>query len=525
MLYGGVENGELHVSGKRADKWLAQVKRETVFVASNSIPSEEARRLMAPGDIAFGRPGTVLGITLRPKKRTETLKILTADSWGLRDVSEQELPDRISELITLCAEHGITMHETAAKTAASVLRMVSPDLKPLPPRWRAYSSAAIHGGPMSHLRGGGNDVSHIDRRSAYLRCLYYQFPAGNWEVVPHDKLPLEVSLSGSIVHAVISVAPTEGLPPIPVKMNTGRLLYPVFTVEGVWVGSQLLDAIECGAIENISIKGAIRNTRSERVLAPFADLVSELPKRLAKPLYSRLWGKMAARGGWVGRVTADHGGIPMGGLFWVYEGKPMHHAECSKVYRPDLSAFIVGYNHTAMMRAVRSLEPTSVIATHVDAIWTTDHAGARRLCGNSIGDFALKGRGYCHYASQGRYAVRDSSSGKEYFGLNGILKPVETVEEWTTEAHRLGASEHPCRGWVGDPSKDINAVSYPPEIPGGSFGGSVIEGYGPGVPVWNRRGYFDGPTSGPNSEAPFVPLNECGDSFKMPGEIGEIALD
>lgn len=490
MLFGAVIKGELFVNGERAGDWIQKLNRETIIVASTSIPSKEATRIMKHGDIAFGRPGMVQGITIRPTKRATRVKILTADAWGMRGVSPEELPERMREIIDLAAQNGIALHETAAKTAAEIL-MDTVKLRPLQPRWRSYASAAIHGGPMSHIRGGGKDVLHIDRRSAYLRSLYYMFPAGQWKAIPHEKLPLEAVLSGSIVEAVVNVTYTEGLPPIPVKMNTGRLLYPVFNVRGVWVGSQLLDALRAGAIESIEVKGAIRNSKAERVLAPFADRVSELPKKLAKPLYTRIWGKMAARGSWVGRLDASHGGVPMGGLFWVFEGKPLHYPEAAKWYRPDLSAFVVAYNHTTMMRAVRSLKPDSVVATHVDAIWTTDIEGGYRLCGDRLGDFDVKGRGRCHYAAQGRYVLEDSKG--PYYGLNGFEKEPANVDEFEAECKRLGMTSFPCRGWEGDPSTSIHAKSYPPDIPGETLTAQVYEGFGPNSPVWNDRGYYKYP--------------------------------
>ena len=71
-----------------------------------------------------------------------------------------------------------------------------------------------------------------------------------------------------------------------------------------------------------------------------------------------------------------------GALWYSTEIEQLDEATFRK-FRPDLAAYISSYNIMNVYKGMRKLDPKSIIAVHVDAIWTDDIEGAQRLCDNS----------------------------------------------------------------------------------------------------------------------------------------------
>ena len=120
----------------------------------------------------------------------------------------------------------------------------------------------------------------------------------------------------------------------------------------------------------------------------FRDLANvwfQIPdKDVSKPLYTRFWGKWGNRGGYSGmpanrRTICPDGSFPTGGFIWS-SNITSQTSDADQTYRPDISAAIAAKNQIAVHRALRMLKPESIIAVHVDAIWTDDIEGAEKVC-------------------------------------------------------------------------------------------------------------------------------------------------
>jgi hypothetical protein len=78
--------------------------------------------------------------------------------------------------------------------------------------------------------------------------------------------------------------------------------------------------------------------------------------------------------------------IPKDGFIWFSAEIEQLQESPFRKYRPDLAAYISSYNIMNVYKGLRQLKPESIIATHVDAIWTDDIEGAQRLCDTSDKD-------------------------------------------------------------------------------------------------------------------------------------------
>jgi hypothetical protein len=494
VLYGGVENGELRIDGQSVSdgtEWVRMLKRSVIFVDS-TVKAPHLTALMShPDDTASGQPGNVNGVTLRTI--TGSVKIIRGgDVWGIPARNIDELSKGMERIRTLCDDNGITWRPTAAGTSVEIAMNLCKGIGPFTgSRWRLASYAAIHAGPMTHVRGGAPRGIHIDRRSAYLAEMSEPMPNGELYLMDGEVSVSRHLSKPGLVYCQVNVAHTEDtnqLPPLPVSTKRGRMLYPVGTFRGIWPSNMLREAVESGEIEVVKVFWSIRWTRMRPVLQPFVARMEGLPKELAKPLYTRLWGKMSAQGGWTGRLHETGKAIPSGELFWQCNARPQHSTRLPPYHRPDMAAWIVGLNHANVVRTVRATKPETLIAAHVDAIWTSDVEGARKLCGSGIGDWKEEATGRIRYYSQGRYYVQSPERTKiGYSGWPHDNPP--TLAEFARWASSHTEGKQYVRGWLTKPETDPNAKSVAPELI--SMDNTVINGYLPSdSEYWASGGRF-----------------------------------
>ena len=230
----------------------------------------------------------------------------------------------------------------------------------------------------------------IDITGAYLnamsmplpnlaKSMYFYNPEQSWRTI---------RTNFGFVEALVNVPKSleKGLPPLPLYNGRGTI-YPTGIFRGVWSIDLLRYAEEeCGVkvIDTFEHACFLRQFL-EPYFQPLANQWFRIENRsLAKPMYTRFWGKWGNRGGYVGypaRLVGNRdGAFPSNGFDWYSSMVEQDEDTEAKPYRPDIAATIAAYNHIAVHRALRILKPESIIAVHVDAIWTDDIEGAQRVC-------------------------------------------------------------------------------------------------------------------------------------------------
>ncbi len=345
---------------------------------------------------------------------------------------------------------------------------------------------------MIHVSGGAQVGAHIDRRQAYLSEMAQPMPAGETYIMDGE-IPAHRHVDKpGLVYCCVKVAHTNvvnQLPPLPIASKRGKMLYPVGEFRGIWPSIMLKEALESGEIEITKVYWSMRWTTLKPIFAPFVEKVSTLPKELAKPLYTRVWGKMSAQGGWVGTLESkQNNDIPSGDLYWVCKAKPQYANSFPPYHRPDVAAWIVGLNHANMVRSVRATKPETLIAAHVDALWSSDVQGCLDQCGDSRGEWKLEGTGQIRYYSQGRYYVNDGSKvkiGASGWDDNGKPPTLEGFKAWASVVRE----KETVRGWIDRPETTWKARSVAPEILGTDI--VVMSGHSPAdTDFWGARGVY-----------------------------------
>ena len=276
-----------------------------------------------------------------------------------------------------------------------------PTLNQLPHAWREIAHAAFHGGPIACLRGGSEHAVEIDITGAYLDAMAMELPnlnEGSYSFDP-DRSWSAIKTHFGFVEALVNVPEHlgKGLPPLPLANGRGTI-YPTGMFRGVWSIELLRYAEEeCGVqvihtyehacfVPNSLATGPMGS--GTYLLPMFRELANtwfQIPdKDVAKPLYTRFWGKWGNRGGYSGmpanrNTICPDGAFPTGGFIWS-SNMTEQTDDADQTYRPDISAAIAAKNQIAVHRALRMLKPESIIAVHVDAIWTDDVEGAQRVC-------------------------------------------------------------------------------------------------------------------------------------------------
>lgn len=511
-----------------ADLPTSKVFAGTVWYAAAGIRSEDWAHLLRPGDSAFGpRHGDVLGVNFRIGEKG-LMKVYRASTWGVMDRDPNRCYTELAWLMTEAMAADIEVRVSCATTAVRTYfdrydgNDSHPAIKQLPCRWRGLAHAALHGGPIVVLRGGAPDAVQLDIRRAYLASLREDIPVvsrsdeggfslGGWWT-SEDREWEHVRSHFGFVDATVKVIgdpfDTNGIPPLPVHLGVGAA-YPIGQIRGAWTIAQVVEAEERGEVEVVAVHQWMYSNRQQPLFAEIADFFDELPGPLAKRMYTRFWGKFAMRGGYVGekRDAPEEGEIPAAGLWWRYEGVGLMDPHAPATYRPDIAAMIAASNHSRVLRTVRRLEPGSVIAVHVDAIWTTDRAGAQVLVEEGLatavpsdvpgappvvaaGSWKLKREGPLRFYGVGAYSHGGHVAASGYDPA--VLGPLteEKLKVWVSKgATRRRQLLLQVRTWHGDPATDVDAWSEPSLLIHGEGTPSPSEGPDVYDPCWTPSGW------------------------------------
>lgn len=452
--------------------------KSTLWYATPSVTSTDWARVMGTEDVAFGpMPGSVLGVKFRIGKRNR-FTVLDSSAWGVHVSDPVQSFDRLRLMMVQAESAGIRVKNSVAATAVGVYMdrfngtVNHPEIRQLPARWRAMAHSALHGGPIAVLQGGAPHAAQIDVRNAYLSALYEPMPVlgyqdgnkvGGWYTHGARKWERVRRLTG-FVDASVRVSDDldpRRLPPLPVHLRCGSV-YPRGELRGCWTIAQVRDAEERGEVEVLTVHQFCFAPVTEPLFAEVADLFASLPKVLGKKLYTRFWGKFGSRGGYSAHKSeaSVFGEVPASGLWWKFDGIALDSHRARPTYRPDLAAFVCAANHRRVMRTLRTLDAGSVIACHVDAIWTTDVVGTAKLCAGAdvVGGWRTKRTGPLRFYGPGCYDHDGDLAASGYDArVHGPLDSA-SLQRWVAgTTHRRMLLQ--TRRWSSDPAVDPKATS------------------------------------------------------------------
>jgi len=455
----------------------------TLWYTTSSVRPQDLARILGPEDEAFGpKPGQVTGVKIKCHKKG-SYRVLMASTWGVERKRPEEVHEDLEDLMIKAATESVRWKGSAAGTSISAYlerydgQGGRPFIKQLPARWRSMAHAAIHGGPIVVCRGSEERAAHIDVRSAYLAALFEDMPllgrnengdaVGGWWTWENPKWRDVRKLFG-LVEATVKIDRQAVLrwqiPPLPVHLPIGTVL-ATGTVRGVWTIDLVREAEERGEVEVEAVHQFCHTPQRAPVFAALAEDFAAMPKSLGKRLYTRLWGKMASRGGFKAKraETLEEGEIPSLGLAWRWDGVTWEGHKAPPTYRPDVAAFVVGHAYRKVLQALRSLKPGSVAAVHVDAIWSSDLKGCRALCADEPrpGEWKYVHEGPLRFYGTGIYdhAGRLGASGYDEATL-GPLSP-ERLASWANDHSTPRRLLLLNRRWTADPAVSAEAESEP----------------------------------------------------------------
>lgn len=484
--------------------------RNTRFYCTEGIPAVEWAKLLSPNDYAFGpQPGTLLGVSFACNGKGR-YTVLNGSTWGVTTRDPNKAYQNIRSLQALAVAAGLRIRGSIAATAVGAYmdlfdgKGARPRLTQLPCRWRGMAHAALHGGPISVLRGSASYAAQIDVRRAYLDALYQDVPVlgrkddakvGGY-FTHSDCRWKTVRKHVGFVDATVRVheRPHDGtyLPPLPVHLRVGSV-FATGTLRGCWTIAQVRDAEERGEIEVTKVHQFAFAPQTQPLFAEIADHFLSMPGELGKRLYTRFWGKFGSRGGYVARVSTEpvYGEVPSSGFWWSYDGVSLDDPKAKPTYRPDLAAFVAAYNHRRVFEAIRTLKPGSLVATHVDAIWTTDVAGAAAVTGDPsrVGSWRVKRTGPLRFYGIGCYDHAGQVGASGYDSQRYGKATSESVKRWiqSPRATHKKFLIH-ARDWRSDPAFDAQASSTPVHL---AMNTSISPMEGPEIedPKWTFGGW------------------------------------
>jgi hypothetical protein len=380
-----------------------------------------------------------------------------------------------------------------------------PLLMQLPCRFRGLAHAALHGGPIAVLRGGAKEAAHIDVSRAYLSALYQDFPVygranrggkiGGWfglADVPWRKVRDRTGIVDAVVRVALPDGHSNGLPPLPVHLAEGAV-HATGRLRGTWTIAQLRAAVNRGEAEVEHVHQCMWAAETRPLFAGVADFFGALDEDLGKRLYTRFWGRLGYRGGYVGTPSEEPvmGAVPSTRLWWTYTGTDLADPQAPRTYRPDLAAFVAAHNHQHVMATVRRLAPDSVVACHVDAIWTTDTASAQALeeeGGGRPGSWRIKHTGDLRFYGPGCYvhAGRIAASGYDASVFGPLTEA--SLLSWVQGSTQRRLTMQ-TRRWTADPCQQQDAMSRPVHLEMDTQH-QPTEGPHLRAPCWTRNGWM-----------------------------------
>lgn len=355
-------------------------------------------------------------------------------------------------------EHGIHLRGTLGTTAwtNAQARLNLPDAAFPPSVWRALRESYFGGRNgvfRPHVR---HDAGfHWDMSSAYPSALSRcEVPAGEWsELGSRDALKALKAERPGVYRCTVRVPDDCFLPPLPVRGDNDRIMYPVGEFTGSWVMPELELAIGRD-VEIVRVHSAIVWERTERI---FEGLMTEWIA------LRQSFGKRSALGSWMRLLSNNLPGkfaegpdrrsiqffpdpkkirtcnarrpcsilrcvgackaweqIDMDGAIW---GVPyLRYAKSGHVH---WAAYLTAETRAEWLRAAE-MNPSELVYGATDSIWTTSSRAPGDV-GDGLGEWELK----CKWTAfesvgPGAYRYRDDQ-GKDWIKTSGISI---SDEEW-----------------------------------------------------------------------------------------------
>jgi hypothetical protein len=246
----------------------------------------------------------------------------------------------------------------------------------------------------------------------------------------------------------------------------------------------IADAVRRGELKVLKVYYFAKNSRWGRMNL---EGLESLPKSVLKPLYTRMWGKMLSRSSLSVSPVERGTSVKLGDYWWRAKLVEWDAVVTPRTYSPGIGSWVAAINHARMVADARTLSPGSLVAAHVDALWTSDIEGAQRLCGDGVGQWKMKGRGILRFPAVGRYYM--TCKNKVIVGHSGTKRRPQSPKELVD-----GTIEQPrTRGWNQSPKEAAHAVSVAPSL---KRDRRLQYGYPPDAKeVWDPLGFLAGTRS------------------------------
>ncbi len=326
-------------------------------------------------------------------------------------------------------------------------------IKPLQEEHWRISLNAVHQGHIGVFQRNAKYAVLNDRIAAYLNAMDTPMPPTLCQPIAcaEGEVTQEWLTDGweGIVSGWWEV-PDIYIPPLPSKVY-GRTIYPVGEVYSTVTSELARIAIEAGCVLRRSTDAITFQARKGgRHLAEVVSVLRALPKQIAKPTYTVLWGTFAGRGYWhydyseYATATKEErdehwNHYPDSTLPWR-ERTIMSGEDADPTFRPDLAASIASRNATIIADEIGT-QGHRVLLAHVDAI-VTDVA-------ISSPGWAVKARGPFAGYSSGNYSVGSHVA-------TAGMPPGEIPEAWFATVKEESRVWH---DWYSDPPR-VSAKDY-----------------------------------------------------------------
>ncbi len=401
------------------------------------------------------------------------INFINPASWGLKFPRADRIQEEMRELQRTCNGMGINFRPTAASWAMALYRSAfggdEPDggIHQLPPVYRPLIIRGYCGGPIVMSKGEATPCRSLDKVRAYARCMEEAVPVGRPIEVAHlswDHLREHVGM----VEATIHVAESLDLPPMPVRLEKDDLvIYPVGTFRGVWTTRELAamedrgDGVVLKTHEAVIFDGQPVFAAMMDQLAQWEDQGFKQAKFTANAFTGK-WAQHSTEAVYCnyspaevrllhprGKIYEDEDGIR-----WVVDPEDLW-GKRTPIYRPQISAWIVGNNRASVFDSIRRLEVNSVSYVHIDAIWTSDLTSDPGPGWRQEGVYARSR----HYAA-GIYAEEGGSMGHAGIEARPTLDQLDRSMKQRKDSYNCSATEQ-SRAWTASPNVDPSATSVP----------------------------------------------------------------